>query len=87
MSIAITATGGGAAGQLIMSVTGDGEGGSIQTQSLAAVNAATLGDLAQDSFVVNVAELDISYKVTAVGLTAGSLQYAIRVIIEQLITP
>lgn len=87
MSIAITATGGGAVGQLIMSVVSDGEGGSVQTQSLVAVNAATLGDLAQDSFVVNVVAGNIVYKVDGVGFTAGSMQYAIRVIIEQLITP
>ncbi len=87
MSIAITATGGGAVGQLILSVVSNGEGGSTQTQSLAAVNAATLGDLAQDSFVVSVATADISYKVDGVGFTAGSMQYAVRVIIEQLATP
>jgi len=82
MSIAITTA--GSAGQLIMSVVSNGEGGSSQIQSLAAVSVNTLGDLAQDAFVVDVASANVSYKVDGVGLTAGSLKYAIRLVIEQI---
>jgi|HubBroStandDraft_2_1064218.scaffolds.fasta_scaffold82066_2 hypothetical protein len=85
MSIAITTA--GTAGQLTMSAVATGEGGSTQTQSLAAVNVNTLGDLAQDAFAVSVASGAIGYKVDALGLTAGSLRYAVRFVVEQLMTP
>ncbi len=67
----------GTAGNLTLSVP--------VTQSLANVPVTTIGNIAQDSFICEVGPAsNITYQVTALGLTAGSLSYTVRVVVEQL---
>lgn len=85
VTLVLAITTAGTAGNLTLSVLSTGDGGVLQTQSLASVQVTTLGNIAQDSFTCEVgAASNISYQVTAIGLTAGSLQYSIRVVVEKL---
>ncbi len=85
VSLMLAITTAGTAGQLRLSVISGGAGGVSVTQSLADVLVTTAGNIAQDSFVCDVlSPLSLSYGIAATGLSVGSLQYSIRVVVEQL---
>jgi hypothetical protein len=85
VTLVLAITTAGTVGNLTLSVLSTGDGGVTQTQSLAAVPVATLGNIAQDSFTCEVGTAsNISYQVTAIGLTAGALKYSVRVVVEKL---
>jgi len=84
VSMALAITTPGTAGQLTLSVGSIGDDGSTATQSLAGINITATG-IVQDAFVCEVGTAsNISYVVTAAGITAGSLQYSLRIVVEQL---
>lgn len=76
----------GTAGDLTLSVLSTGDNAVQVTQSLAAVLVTAPLGIAQDSFICEVggAPSNINYQVTSTGLTAGGLQYTVRVVIEKL---
>lgn len=76
----------GTAGQLTLSIIGTNSAGATVTQSLAAVSVTTAGNATADTFVFEwpVTAGVLQYQVTATGLTAGSLSYTARVVVEKV---
>jgi hypothetical protein len=84
VTLAIAITTAGTGGSLTLSCQSTGDGGVQVTQSLGSVLVASLGAIAQDSFICEVSVSNINYQVTAIGITAGALKYTARVVVEQL---
>lgn len=84
VTLVLAITTAGTAGNLTLSALSTGDNTVQVTQSLASVQVTALG-IAQDSFICEVGTVsNISYQVTALGLTAGSLAYSVRVVVEKL---
>lgn len=86
ISLSICILTAGTGGQLTLSCLGANSTGGTVTQSLVAAPVATVGSTATGEFIFEqpVTPGNIQYQVTAAGLTAGSLSYTVRVVIEKL---
>jgi hypothetical protein len=85
VTLALAITTAGTAGSLTLSVLSTGDNAVQVTQSLAAVQVTAPLGIAQDSFICEIGSVsNLSYQVTAIGLTAGALQYTVRVVVEKV---